>query len=145
MPNIGGLPGQVIGDLSGVAESAVSQAVKAGGDIAKGTIEQVTSAPSAVGQQSFDKGEQSGAGSQAGQDAKRIAEKRRFEEVKGELAQYIERKRQLDQKIARDQMNEQQEKDQRKSVEKKQNESWARRLLGKVGRESHGEAMKGKD
>jgi len=148
MPTLGGIPGQIAGDLKGVAESAMKQAVKAGSDIAKGTIEQITSAPSQVAQQAAEgkKMEQGQAGNDPQAAAKKKQEEQqRFDELKGELAQYIQRKKQLDAKIAQEKEQENQAKKQEEVKKNQERDSWVQSLLKRVGGQSHGEVMKSKD
>lgn len=145
---MGGIPGQIAGDLKGIAEMAIKQTVKAGSDIATSTIETVTNAPSQVAQSAsegkqFEKG---AAGSDPQAQAKKKAEeKRRFEEVKGELAQFIQRKKQLDAKIAQEKAQEEQIAEQKEAQEKQKRESFTAGLLKRVSGQSHGEVMKSKD
>ena len=147
MPAIGGMPGQILGDLRGVVEEAAKQTVKAGSDIAIGTVETVAGAPpSTSGQSGGDQFEQVSASSDPQAQAKKKAEeKRRFEEVKSELARYIERRRQLDAKIAQEKAQQTQVDQQKEAQEKQEKESFTAGLLKRVGGQSHGEVMKSKD
>ena len=147
MPTIGGMPGQILGDLKGVVEAAAKQTVKAGSDIAVGTVETVAGAPVSSSKQSG--GDQlekvSTASDPQAQARKKAEEKKRFEEVKSELAQYIERRRQLDAKIAQEKAQQAQVEQQKEAKEKQEKESFAAGLLRRVGSQSHGEVMKSKD
>ena len=149
MPGMmGGIPGQIAGDFKGIATEAVKQAVQATKDIAKGaTIEQISVAPSQASAQAASKGVEQGTGGNdpQAQAKKKEAERKRFEEVRSELSQYIERKRQLDAKIAQEKQQEEQKKAQNEAKDKKKRESWTAQLLKRISGQSHGESMKSKD
>jgi len=149
MPGLmGGIPSQIGGDLKGIAEEAMKQTVKAGSDVVAGTIEQISVAPSQVGQKAAgDKRVEQG---QTGNDPqatarKKAEEKRQFETVRSELAQYIQRKKELDAKIAQEKEQENQVKEQKEAQEKQKRESFTASLLKRVSGQSHGEVMKSKD
>ncbi len=140
-----GIPGQVMGDLSGIGESALKQTVKASADIATKTMEVLTTTPSQAAAKAASE-EKGGAKNDPQAQAKKKAEdKQRFEAVKGELAQYMQRKKQLDQQIEREKAGEQQQADRKNAVEKKKRESWAAQFFKKIGGASHGETSKQKE
>lgn len=143
-----GVVGQQIADNSiEIVKDTAQAVVKASADIASGTVEQIAGAPSSQGVQQGDKSVEQG---QSGKDPnaaakKKAEEKRRYEEVKNEMAQYVQRKRQLDVKIAQEKAQEQQQDKKQEEAQKQQRDSWAARLLKKVGAGSHGETTKQKE
>lgn len=140
--------GQQIADNSiEIVKDTAKSVVKAGTDIAVGTVEQITSAPTSKGAAQGDKSVEQGKGANDPNLAaqKKAADRKRLEEVKGEIAQYVQRKRQLDVKIAQEKAQAQQQENQVKQQEKQKRDSWAARLLKKVGAGSHGETAKQKE
>lgn len=142
---MGGIPGQVVGDLSGIGESALKQTVKASADIATKTMEVLTTTPSQAAAKAASEEKAGAKNDPQAQAKKKDEDKQRFESVRGELAQYIQRKKQLDQQIARDKAAEQQKVDQKKAAEKQKRESWAAQFFKKIGGASHGETSKQKE
>ncbi len=146
MSALGGVGQQVAGDIFELGKSVVKGTAKALGDTVTETIEQVMSAPTGV--TGLDKKEK-----KPGQDRekaekeakKRQEEKRQFQEVKGELAEYIQRKKQLDAQIAQEKAQEEQETKQKKSYEKQKKESFLQQLMRRIGGSSHGETDRQKE
>ena len=143
MPSVLGQVGQNVADnLFELGKGVVAGTAKAATDIVSETIEQVTGAPGQATAQNAPKNESSEV--TGGDEKKRMAEKQRFEEVKGELARYMERKKQLDQRIAEDKEAEKNEQD-KKVFEKRKKENFTQALLKKLGAGSHGETERQKE
>ena len=70
---MGGIPGQIVGELKGVVKDVGKQAVQAGKDIAKGTIEQIGVTPSSVAQKAAEGAKEEKG--QAGADPQAAAKK----------------------------------------------------------------------
>lgn len=142
MPNVLGGVGQKVADnLFELGKGVVTGTAKAATDIASETIEQVTSAPSSVTSKVADK---STGETTENKENKKILEKQRFEQVKGELAQFIERKKQLDQRIADEKATERNERE-NKIIEKRKKDSFTQAMLKKLGAGSHGEMERQKE
>lgn len=119
----------VADNLFEIGVSAVKGTANAAVDIATETIEQVTSAPgSAV--PAKDKGQPQDIQNRQ-REEKKALERRQFNEVKGELEQYIQRKRQLDQKIAQEQAEQKQQAKQESAFKKQKRESWVNKLINR--------------
>lgn len=146
--NFGGVGQQVVDNLFELGKATSKSVVKAGTDIATDAVEVALGAPSTVAAKVGDKKHEQGQSDAAKQQQlaqKRQAEKRRFEEVKGELAQFIERKKQLDAQIAQERQQEERQKDQVEMHEKQKRESFVQKMLKRVGAGSHGETAKMKE
>jgi len=146
--NLGGVGQQVVDNIFELGQSAVKGVVKASVNIAKDTIETVTTAPSSVAaQQSEDKRPETGQSSAASQEAaqKRQEAKRQYDLVKNEIATYVQRKKQQDEQIAREREQESQEKKQKDLFEKRKKDSFVQQLMNKIGGASHGETSKQKE
>jgi len=129
MPSVLGQVGQSVADnLFEIGQSAVKGTVGAVADIAHESIEQVTaaSAQSTVSASGKPPSESEGA-----KDQKKLAEKQRFEEVKSELATYIQRKKELDQKIAEEKSMEGQQAAQKEHIQKQKKESWVNKIINR--------------
>lgn len=129
MPGSSGSIGQNVADnLFELGQSAVKATVGAVADIAHESIEQISTTPGAVVQTNKSQTETTG-GSQ--KEFKKAEEKRQFDAVKAELAQYIQRKQALDQKIAEEKAAESQQAKQADFVEKKKRDNWVNRIINR--------------
>jgi hypothetical protein len=137
-----GIVKNVADNLFEIGKSAVKGTAGAVADIASESIEQVVSAPTQVaptkdnGYSEYIKNKQI--------EEKKTAEARRLSQVKGELASYTERKKQLDQKIAQEKAMEKREKE-KGIFEKKKKDSFTQNLLKKLSAGSHGETDRQKE
>jgi len=142
--------GQVISDvktdLGELMSSVAGGVAKASTDVAKETIEQVSGAPSQASTQQLGGGtSEQGQAKTDPSAVKRQEETKRFNEVKNELVQYIQRKKQLDAQIAQEKSQEEQQKKQEGVFKKQEKESYAQQLIRKIGGASHGETSKQKE
>lgn len=133
--------------FSGIAKDVTSSATKATSEIAGATIENIlTGGQSQTGVSDSAVDIQKRQQKEAEEKAKRKAEdKRRYGAVKEELANYVQRKRQLDARIAQDKAQEQQEKKKEEMMEKQEKESWVQRMLSRAKGGSHGEIDRQKE
>lgn len=130
MPSVLGQVGQnVASDLFEIGKSAVKGTASVVPDVVHESIEQIAgSGPlgavnSSLGQGEVAKKEQT--------EKTKREETRRLEEVKRELATFIERKKQLDKKIAEENASEGQ-RERRAEVQRKQErESWVKKLINR--------------
>ncbi|SRR5258706_12057675 len=144
MPGSGGIGQRVADNLFELGQSTVKSAVKAGTDIAGESIEQITTAPGAVGAKQVDDKKPEVNPSQAEAERKQ-KDNRQYQLVKQEMATYIQRKRDQDAQIAREMAQRESEKKQQQVFEKKKKENFVQNLLKKVGAGSHGETAKQKE
>ena len=127
MPGVLGQIGQNVADnLFEIGKSAVAGTAKAVGDIAGESIEQITSAPGQATSQIADSPTRSESAAKKGE--REAVDRQRFNEVRAELAQYVQRKQQLDQRIEQDKAQETQQK---KVVEKQKRDSWVSRIINR--------------
>lgn len=146
MSALGGVGQQVAGDIFELGKSVVKGTVKAVDDIATQTIETAITAPAGVGQTYNEIKEQKNNQNQDQKEAlKRQKEKRQFEEVRGELAEYTQRKKQLDAQIAQEKNQEEQEHKQKESYEKQKKDSFLKQLMKRLAGGSHGETDRQKE
>lgn len=127
MPGIVGQIGQNVADnLFEIGQSAVKGTAGAMADIASESIEQISLTPSQVDQNKNNQQEQEKKQITA---EKQKAAQQRYEEVKAELARYIERKKKQEAQIAEEmQMKEQQNK----VAEEKQHDSWVSKMINRA-------------
>lgn len=136
----GGIPGQIVSELSSIPKAVVKDTAKAVGSIATGTAETLASAtPTAVQSGGQGKAQETG---QAASDPltimhqqKEAAAKKRLTEVRGELQEYFEQeKKKEEQKEAMVEEQKKQEELQIKQSKKKQEEQEVlRRLSSQYG------------
>ena len=141
----GGIPGQVAGELKGIAVDAARAVVKAGGDIAKGTAETLVTAQPTPTSPTATEG-QAASPAQADPMAvikqqKDVAAKRRLEEVRGELQAYHEELKKKKQQEEQIEEQKEMEEVQMKESKKKQDE---RQVLGRLSRQYGGTGEIGK-
>lgn len=143
---LGGIGQQVADNLFELGKSTAKVAAQVSGDVVKGSIEQITGAPSSVAAQVADKPkDQAQIDKDRQREISKQADKRRYEQVKAELEQYRQRKEQQDRQIAQEKNQEEQKKEQEQQVEKREKESFVQRMLKKVGAGAHGETAKQKE
>ncbi len=143
---LGGIGQQVADNLFELGKSTVKSATDAGKQLAEGTIEQLTGAPSGVGATQADKAQEPSQAQKSQEEAvKKQKEKQRYDQVLNELEQYRQRKSQLDAQIAREKDQQEQEKVQKDAGEKQKKENFVQGLLRKVGAGAHGETAKQKE
>jgi uncharacterized protein YaiL (DUF2058 family) len=127
MPNVFGQVAQdVVDNLFEIGQSAVKGTAKVATDVVGESIEQITTTPAAATSPAPEKPVESDR--TASVEMKKRAEKERFEEVKAELAQFIQRKKQLDQRIEEEKIQETQQK---KAVEKQKHDNWIGRIINR--------------
>lgn len=148
MSALGGIGQQVAGDLFELGKSAVKSTAKVLTDTAGDSIEQILTAPSNLGSKETDK--QSAPQKQEDtkeykEIAKKREEKQRYQSVKAELDEYIQRKKQLDVQIAQEKSQEEQQKKQEKNYEKQKKESFLQGLMKRLAGGSHGETDRQKE
>ena len=137
---------QVADDSIEIVRDTASSAVKASADIAKGTIEQVSVAPSQVKADEGDKEAEADKRKREEVSQQKEAErKQRLEAVRSELSAYTERKRRLDVRIAQEKAQEQQQKKQAEGVEKQKRENWLSQLMKRTAGGAHGESDRQKE
>lgn len=130
MPGVLGQVGQSVADnLFEIGQSAVKGTVGAVADIAHESVEQISLSPVPVG--TTDKEQNKGVERKRGLGEMKEAEKRRFEQVKDELARYIQRKKILDQKIAEEKMMEKRQETENNEQKKMEQESWVKRIINR--------------
>lgn len=143
---LGGIGQQVADNLFELGKSTVQSAAKVGGDIVKGSIEQLTGAPSGVGAPQANKPkDQAEVDHERQKEIARQKDKERYQQVVAELEQYRQRRKQLDAQIAQEKNQEAQQKQQKETVEKQEKESFVQKMLKKVGAGAHGETAKQKE
>lgn len=128
MPGVLGQVGQNVADsLFEVGKSAVKGTVGAVTDIAHETIDQVSS----VSSQAVSENVQAETGESKNKENKRALEYRRFQEVQAELAQYIQRRKELDLKISEEQAAQTRERNKEEVVKEKKRESWIKNMINR--------------
>ena len=128
MSSVLGQIGQGVADsLVEIGQSTVKGTVGAVADIASESVEQITSSTGA-GTQTNSKPVEKDVGSV---EQRKERDRRRFEEVRAELSQYVQRKRELDRKIAEEKMAQDQEQKQEHFVEKKKHDSWVNNIINR--------------
>ena len=148
MSAMGGIGQQVAGDLFELGKGVVKGAAKAVTDIATDSIEQILSAPAgAVNKEPQKSTANTGEDDKKDQQTllKKRQEKRRFDEVRSELTEYIQRKKQQDTQIAQEKAQEEQQKKQEKNYEKQKKESFLQGLMKRLAGGSHGETDRQKE
>lgn len=137
---------QVADDSIEIVKETASTAVKASADIVSGTVEQLSDKGKNNISQDDKSGEQVSGGIDPNMVKKKEEErKKRYEEVKNELATYIERKRRLEVKIAQEKARELQQKEQTEQIKKKEKEGWLSRLMKRTAGGAHGETDRQKE
>lgn len=144
---LGGVGKQVGSDLFELGKSVVKNAGKVAGDTISDSIEQIMSAPVGVGSV-LSKNEKK-AGEERGANQKEVEkkqkEKRQFQEVRGQLSEYIQRKKQQDEQIAREKAEKEQEDKQKKAYDKQKKDSFVKQLMKRIAGQSHGESDRQKE
>ena len=148
MSALGGIGQQVAGDLFELGKSAVKSTAKVVTDTVGDSIEQILSAPTGLTSKEANKS----AAPQRQEDtkeykevAKKREEKQRYQSVKSELDEYVQRKKQQDAQIAQEKAQEEQQKKQEKSYEKQKKESFLQGLMKRLAGGSHGETDRQKE
>jgi hypothetical protein len=132
MPSVLGQVGQNVADnLFEIGQSAVKGTASAVADIASDSIEQVVSAPGAAVTTQVSENTGAVENKVDINEQRKVAERQRFEEVKGELATYIQRKKELDRKIAEEKAAESRQANQNDFVEKKKRDNWVSKLINR--------------
>lgn len=131
MSGVLGQIGQNVADnLFEIGKSTVKGTTGALTDIANESIEQITSTGSQGGNAAVKpEGQKT---KNLVQEEKRKKENERFQEVRSELEQYIQRKKALDQKIAEEKMMQERQDQQRKTGEKAQKDSWVKKMINRA-------------
>lgn len=147
MSALGGIGQQVAGDLFELGKSVVKSTVKVVGDTATDSIEQILGAPVGIGnnEKANSKTERPDRNKENEVLIKRREEKKQFNEVRSQLAEYVERKKQQDAQIARERAEQKQVADQKRGYEKQKKESFLQQLMSKLSRGSHGETERQKE
>lgn len=142
----GGFGQQVAGDLFEIGKSAVKGTAKVLGDTLGDSIEQILGAPVGVNiKKDGELGNNPESDIEHKKLMKRRDEKRQFQEVKTELAQYLERKQQRDEQIKREKDEEKQKQKQEDSYKKQKKESFLQGLMKRLAGGSHGETDRQKE
>ncbi len=147
MSALGGIGQQVAGDIFELGKSIVKGTAKAAGDIVGDTLETALRTPLGA----IDKPNDSKNLEQGKIDSNRVAiqkrqnEKKQFEEVREELAEYTQRKKQQEAQIFREKNQEEQEYKQKEDYEKQKKESFLQKLMKNLARGSHGESDRQKE
>jgi len=129
MPGVIGQIGQNVADnLFEIGQSAVKGTVGAVADIAHETVEQISVAPGAATQTNKPQAEMA---NDQQKEARKAEERRRFQEVEAELAQYVQRKQSLDKKVAEEKAAENQQAKQEDFVTKKKRDNWVNRIINR--------------
>lgn len=76
---------------------------------------------------------------------KKQKEKRQYQEVKNQLAEYVQRKKQQDNQVAQEKQQEEQQNVQKKRTEKQEKETFLQQLMKNLARGSHGETDRQKE
>lgn len=129
MPSVLGQVGQNVADnLYEIGKSTVKGTVGALADIASGSVEQLggSSGQGQVGSMGSVKQGEGIASPEVSE--RRAAAKRRYEEVREELALYVQRKKQLDAAIERETVAVQQ---QEMKAEEQKHESWVSKVINR--------------
>lgn len=146
MSALGGIGQQVAGDIFELGKSVVKGTVKAVGNITSQTIETAITAPAGMVPGVDKTNDQKGNQNQDQKESqKRQKEKKQFEEVRGELAEYTQRKKQLDAQIAQEKNQEEQEHKQKENYEKQKKDSFLKQLMKRLAGSSHGETDRQKE
>lgn len=132
MPGVVSQIGQNVADnLFEIGKSAVKGTVGAVTDIASETIEEVINASGQTGTTGGKMPEK--AKSTAEEDKEReAARRRRLEEVRRDLTNFTERKKQLDAKIAEEKEAEKQQKEQKEAVKTQERDSWIKKMINRA-------------
>ncbi len=147
MSALGGIGQQVAGDLFELGKGVAKATSKVVSDVTTDSIEQILGAPSGFGS----KENKSGGPAQPEQNKeekqilKKREEKKQFNEVRSQLAEFIERKKQQDAQIAQERAQQKQVDDQKKGIEKQKKESFLQQLMSRLARGSHGETDRQKE
>jgi len=133
MPSVLNQVGQNIADnLFEIGQSTVKGTVGAITDIAKDSIEQIASGSS---NQNTDKNSDEKAQKDRTTislaEQRKLAEKRRFEEVRGELARYVQYKKEQDRRIIEEKSVVDGQLRQKEEIEKKEKDNWLKRMINR--------------
>jgi len=133
MPSVLNQVGQNIADnLFEIGQSTVKGTVGAITDIAKDSIEQIASGSS---NQNTDKNSDEKAQKDqttiSSTEQRKLAEKRRFEEVRGELARYVQYKKEQERKIAEEKNAESNKSKQENIFQKEKHDSWVSKIINR--------------
>lgn len=138
--------GQQMGDaFSGIAKDVSSGATKAASEVAGATIENLLTGGNTAQVADQKKTEEDKQKEEMEKAKRKADEKRRYNAVKEELSSYVDRKRQLDARIAQDKAREQQEQKKKEMVEKQEKDSWVQQMMRRVKGGSHGETDRQKE
>jgi len=133
MPSVLNQVGQNIADnLFEIGQSTVKGTVGAITDIAKDSIEQIASGSS---NQNTDKNSDEKAQKDRTTislaEQRKMAEKRRCEEVRGELARYVQYKKEQERKIAEEKNAESNKSKQENIFQKEKHDSWVSKIINR--------------
>lgn len=129
MPGVLGQVGQSVADnLFEIGKSTVKGTVNAVTDVAHESIEQITLTPKQL--LTPDQNKESGEESRPNKERKAL-ERRRLEEVRAELDRYVQRKKDLDMKIAQEKAKQDEEQKQKRIFEEKKRDSWVNRIINR--------------
>lgn len=148
MSALGGIGQQVAGDLFELGKGVVKATGKAVGDVTTDSIEQILGgAPGSADEKgkSSSKSNKPDDNKEYESVLKKREEKKQYDYVRSQLADYIERKKLQDSQIAKEQAASKQQTDQKKNYEKQKKESFLQQLMSKLARGSHGETDRQKE
>lgn len=146
MSAMGGIGQQVAGDLFELGKSVAKNTVKAVADISSDTMEQILKSPSGLlPLDTKEVGVEQGMSQNQREIQKKNEEKRRLNEVKSQLNEYIERRKVMDEQIAKEKAQEKQQTDHKKAVEKQEKETFLQKLMSRLAQGSHGETDRQKE
>ncbi len=129
MSSVLGQIGQNVADnLFELGQGAVKGTVGVVADVAQEAVEQVIPSHNLSDVQYSDK--QTGIEKNKNIEDRKMMEKRRFEEVRSELARYSLWKKEQDRKIAEEKSAEGQQR-QKEKIEKKEKDNWVKRMINR--------------
>ena len=147
-----------MGNMAGAIQQIAQQVAQDSIEILKETAKQVTEIPKDLAASAIESATSSGSNNpqdaqgkqrEQGQGQKdpvtvrkqQMANKR-LQEVKAELAEYLQKKRRDDQQKAQSVAQEEQQEKKEEMMEKKEKDNWLSRMMKGNAGESHGETMK---
>lgn len=144
---LGGVGKQIGSDIFELGKGVVKSTAKVASDTLSGSIEQILSAPTGLVnvEDKEVKKQEAQREKQKKEAEKKQQEKRMFQEVKSQLNEYIERKRQLDQQIAQEKAQEEHEKKQKEAYDKQKKEGFLKQLMKRLAGQAHGETDRQKE
>lgn len=147
MSALGGIGQQVAADIFEIGKSAAKGTAKVLGDTLSDSIEQIISAPTGVTgiEDERVRKQKEERDKQVKEAQKKQSEKKQFQEVRGQLEEYIQHKKQLEAQIAQEKAQQEHDNKQKQVYDKQKKESFLKQLMRRLAGGSHGETDRQKE